>query len=251
VPGADAIAGPGCHHRTSCTPLISPSGNPDDRGDSPRRPATGTVASTGQAREECRDAATERDARFEQALAFLGQLHRAALQMTRNPADAEDLVQETYAKAYASFHRFREGTNLKAWLYRILTNTFIDSHRKEQREPRRCGTVEVEDWQLARAASHMSTGMRSAEAQALDRLPDSAVKAAFQSLPRQFQIAVYLSDVEDFADKEIATIMGTPLGTVMSRLHRGRCLLRSLLADYARERGLLPRAGQEGKHSNP
>jgi RNA polymerase sigma-70 factor (ECF subfamily) len=182
----------------------------------------------------------ERRARFERdALPYLDQLYAAAMRMTRNPADAEDLVQETFVKAFAAFHQFQEGTNLKAWLYRILTNSFINTYRKKQRQPQQSGSDAIEDWQLHAAESHTSTGLRSAEMEALDHLPDSDVKDALQSLPADFRLAVYLADVEGFAYKEIAEIMDTPIGTVMSRLHRGRRQLQALLADYARERGLV------------
>ena len=173
-----------------------------------------------------------------EALTHLDRLYSAALRMTRNPADAEDLVQDTYMKAFAAFNQYQDGTNLKAWLYRILTNTFINSYRKAARSPQMSGEEEVTDRQLARAASHDSQGLRSAEMEALENTPDAAVAEAMAGLAENYRLVVYLSDVEGFSYKEIATIMGTPIGTVMSRLNRGRAQLRKSLADYAADRGI-------------
>jgi len=184
------------------------------------------------------DTTDMRDLFEAQAMPFIDQLYAAAMRMTRNPSDAQDLVQETFVKAFASFKQFEQGTNLKAWLYRILTNTFINTYRKKQREPYQGTIDDLEDWQLGGAESTTATSSRSAEAEAIDHLPDSAVKDALQSIPEDFRLAVYFADVEGFSYQEIAEIMKTPIGTVMSRLHRGRRLLRELLAGYALERGL-------------
>jgi RNA polymerase sigma-70 factor (ECF subfamily) len=195
---------------------------------------------SGEAPAESSEAST---ARFERdAMQYLDQLYGAAMRMTRNPTDAEDLVQETYMKAFAAFGSFTDGTNLKAWLFRILTNTYINIYRKKQRQPYQSGTDDLTDWQIHEAAGHTSRGLRSAEAEALDRLADTDVVEALAAVPEDFRMAVYLADVEGFSYKEIAEIMDTPVGTVMSRLHRGRKLLRELLQDYAVERGLIPAA---------
>jgi RNA polymerase sigma-70 factor, ECF subfamily len=184
------------------------------------------------------DPMPDRDERFEQdVIPFMGQLYPAALRMTRNHSDAEDLVQETFAKAYAGFHQFQPGTNLRAWLHRILANTFINSYRKKRREPiQDPGTEFSEDWQTGN--DPLTPPVRSAEAEALDRLADSDILRALRDLPEEFRVAIYLADVEGYPYKQIAEMMGTPIGTVMSRLHRGRAKLRTKLAAYEPRRAL-------------
>ena len=184
-----------------------------------------------------KESLAQRTARFESdALQYTSQLYSAALRYTKNSHDAQDLVQDTYAKAFTSFHQFEPGTNLKAWLYRILTTTFINNYRKDQRRPLISGS-ELEDWQIADASSHTSDLGKSAEDEVLENIADKDVKDALAAMPEEFRMAVYLSDVEGFSYKEIAEIMEVPTGTVMSRLHRGRKLLRESLAAYAKERG--------------
>lgn len=176
--------------------------------------------------------------RFEKdALGYIDVLYRTALRMTRSAPDAQDLVQETYAKAYAAFHRFEEGTNLKAWLFRILTNTFITNYRKNQRNPYKGGTDELVDWNLTRASSNAPAGLKSAEIEALDLITDNKIIEALMQLPEEFRMVIYLADVEGFSYKEISEIMQSPIGTVMSRLHRARKTLRELLEDYVLKDG--------------
>lgn len=172
------------------------------------------------------------------ALPYLDPLYGAAMKMTRNPQDAQDLVQETFAKAFAAFGTFTEGTNLKAWLYRIMTNSYINVYRKRQREPYLGAVDELEDWQLGGAESTTAMSSRSAEAEAIDRTPAGIVTEALNGLPEDFRMVVYLADVEGFSYQEIAEIVERPIGTVMSRLHRGRAKLRQVLGEYAREQGI-------------
>lgn len=182
---------------------------------------------------------TKLEQRFkEEALPLLDQLYGAAMKMTRNPPDAQDLLQETFMKAFSAFGSFQEGTNLKAWLYRIMTNSYINTYRKRQREPYLGAVEELEDWQLGGAESTTAMSARSAEAEAIDRTPDSIVSSALNALPEDFRMAVYLADVEGFSYQEIADIAEVPIGTVMSRLHRGRARLRKSLGEYAREQGV-------------
>ncbi len=177
----------------------------------------------------------------EQAMEHMPSLYTAALRMTRNPADAEDLVQDTYLKAYRAFASFQEGTNLKAWLYRILTNTFINRYRAAQRRPDETDLDEVEDLYLYRRLGGLegARASRSAEEELLDGLTEGEVRDAVESLPEQFRLAVLLADVEGFSYKEIAEILDIPIGTVMSRLHRGRKALQKALFDFGTQRGLV------------
>ncbi|AOX06092.1 RNA polymerase subunit sigma [Corynebacterium sp. NML98-0116] len=184
-------------------------------------------------------AETDLKTRFtEEAMPLLDQLYGGALRMTRNPQDAEDLVQETFLKAYNAFDSFKPGTNLKAWMYRIMTNTYINSYRKKKRRPLETSAEDVTDHQLYTTSSHDSTGLESAEVEALKAMPNSRISEALNALNEDYRMVVYYADVEGMAYKEIAEVMDIPLGTVMSRLHRGRKQLREMLKDVAHEQGI-------------
>jgi len=184
----------------------------------------------------------------ELAIEYMPSLYTAALRMTRNPADAEDLVQETYLKAYRAFNSFAEGTNLKAWLYRILTNTYINAYRAKKRRPEESDIDDLENFYLYRRLGGLegATAGRSAEDEVLDHFTETEVKEAIEALPEQFRMAVLLGDVEGFSYKEIAEILDVPIGTVMSRLHRGRRALQKRLYEFGRQRGLV--SEREGTH---
>lgn len=176
------------------------------------------------------------------AMPYMSALYAAAMRLTHNAADAEDLVQDTYLRAYRGYPGFQAGTNLKAWLYKILTNTFINSYRKKQRRVQQVELDDVPDWSLYRRMGGLEAAAlgTTPETTVLDALPDDEVKAALESIPDQFRIAVILCDIEEFSYKEISDILDIPIGTVMSRIHRGRKLLQKQLWDYAAERGLIP-----------
>ena len=173
----------------------------------------------------------------EQALPYLDQLYGHAMRKTGNPADANDLVQETYMKAFAAFESYEQGTNLKAWLYRIMTNTHINMYNKRAKDQAKGGLDELEDWQLGSAESVTALSTRSAELEAIDNLPSETIKQALHDIPEEFRMVVYYAVVDGLPYAEIAEIMDTPVGTVMSRLHRGKKLLKKLLTDYARQEG--------------
>jgi RNA polymerase sigma-70 factor, ECF subfamily len=173
----------------------------------------------------------------QQALPLMPQLYGAALRWTRNPSDAEDLVQETFAKAFGAWGKFEQGTNLKAWMFRIMTNTHINLYNKRAKDQAKTALDDLEDWQIGSGESLTSTASRSAEAQALDNLPSTVIREALDQIPVEFRMVVYYAVVEGLPYAEIADVMGTPVGTVMSRLHRGKKLLKTLLSDYAAQEG--------------
>lgn len=206
-------------------------------------PAQHCIAPSDPAAPETYITKAELTARFQRdAIPLLVPLYRRALRMTHHRPDAEDLLQDTLLSAYASFRSFRHGTNLNAWLHRILTNTYINGYRKRQRQPGQYPSEQITDQQLAASADHSSSGLRSAEDEAMEMLPDITIKAAMQALPEQFRMSVYYADVEGFRYHEIAKIMDTSTGTVRSRVHRGRLQLRHLLADIT---------AKTGRHTDP
>jgi RNA polymerase sigma-70 factor (ECF subfamily) len=192
----------------------------------------------------------DREAFAQEAMQFAPQLYNAALRMTRNRSDAEDLVQETYLRAYRGYGNFEEGTNLRAWLFRILTNTYINSYRSKQRRVQETDLNDVEDLYLYRRIANVDLASRSAEDTLFELFTDDEVKAALESLPESFRLPVLLADVEEFSYKEIAEMLSIPIGTVMSRLHRGRKAMHKALADYATERGLLARTPDTEEHTD-
>ena len=173
----------------------------------------------------------------QQALPLMPQLYGAALRWTRNPSDAEDLVQETFAKAFSAWGKFEQGTNLKAWLFRIMTNTHINLYNKRAKDQAKTALDDLEDWQVGGGESITSISTRSAELEALDNLPSKVIRDALDQIPEEFRMVVYYAVVEGLPYAEIADVMGTPVGTVMSRLHRGKKLLKNLLSDYATQEG--------------
>ena len=195
------------------------------------------VSGAASARQDMRE---EQAASFERdALPYLDKMYPSALRLTRNRADAEDLVQDTFVKAYTSFGQFEPGTNVRAWLHRILITTFISSYRKRQREPQPAMASDIPEWQPARGWPDPTVELKSAETEALERQADPSVKLALQALSEDLRTVVYLADVEGYAYREIAGLIGTRIGTVGSRLHRAHRQLRGLLHDHAATRHLV------------
>ena len=210
-----------------------------------RRLDSKTMKKSNSAADQARIQAFE-----QQALPLMPQLYGAALRWTRNPSDAEDLVQEAFAKAFVAWGQFQQGTNLKAWLYRIMTNTHINMYNKRAKDQAKGGLDDLEDWQIGSAESVTSLASRSAELEAIDNLPSETIRKALHDIPDEFRMVVYYAVVDGLPYAEIAEIMDTPIGTVMSRLHRGKKLLRKLLAEYAAQEGYDVSESNKGEASN-